>query len=91
MIEPPIDQNLLERRIEAPKLSPPNAFAPSEARFGKTAIEILRIERSEKRFEIVMRAGRPMLRAPRAPPAQSQLECPRSPRIGKLAIRFSET
>ena len=66
MIEPAVDQNLLERRIEAPKLSSPNAFAPAEARLRKSAIEILRIERRKKRFEIVMRARRTMFRAARA-------------------------
>src|SRR6185312_16443712 len=65
MIQPAVDQNLPKRRIEAPELSSPNAFAPAEARLGKSAIKILRIERREKWFEVMMRSGRPMFRATR--------------------------
>src|SRR6185437_822383 len=90
MIEPAIDQNLLERRIEAPKLGSPNAFAPAEARLNESAIEMLRIERREERIEIMMCASRPMFRAPRALAAQPKQSRPSGPRIRKLSIRFDQ-
>lgn len=47
-VELPVDDDLIQRRIEAAQLRPPGAAAPAEARSGKHTLEVVVVQSFEQ-------------------------------------------
>src|SRR5580704_1124537 len=86
-VELAIDHDLLERRIEAAKLRPPDATAPTKRRFYEQIFKIARIQSLEHWPEIVVPARRTIVHATRAPLAEHQQSAPRGVGISVFAVR----
>src|SRR5690348_3915753 len=56
-VEPAVQDDLIERRVEAAELSAPSAVAPTEARAMQASFEVAPIEAREHRGEVVDRAA----------------------------------
>ena len=87
-VELPVDDDLVQRRIEAAQLRAPRAAAPAEARARKRAPKVGVIQPVEERREIVMLSGRLVRDAARPALALQQDALPRGTRVGELAVDF---
>lgn len=85
-VELTIDDDLLERGIEAAELTPPQALAPAEAWERERVAEVSAIEAREHWRQIVVRSGRAMLRAANALLAKFKETAARGGGVGKFAI-----
>lgn len=67
LVELPIENDLIERRIKTTKLAPPGSRAPAQPRAGKGILKVAPVKTLEHGFEIVVPPGRPVFHPPRSP------------------------
>jgi len=90
MVELPVQDDLVQCRIETPELRAPYPLAPTKTWSGKRPGEISSIQFVEKRCEIMVLTGRAVLGSSRAAPAEDQQSLSNRPRVRKAPIRIEE-